>query len=132
MKKELKESFKCDIDFFDTLMTKNQYQNERYRKRLIDNDYTIVEARSNHKNMITYAPTRALFEKIIQKYNIDNIFESLECFSELAKLNECSMGACGEEFSIWCSKRDFPYHFSYRINFKTHKTTYDFTKKGGK
>lgn len=133
MKKTLEESFKCRKNkYFNTLYTNGEIQNKIYRQRLIRNHYAIVEARSNHTNMIEYVPTKELFENVIKKYDINSIFQSLQCFAELIDLNECSIGGCAEEFSIWCSTRDFPYIFSYNINFKTHKTTYEFKPKGAK
>lgn len=128
MRDDLKKSFKCDVAKYDRSIypiSKNQTKN--YRKKLEENGYAIVEARSCEVRWLSYTPTKKLFQDIIDKYDIENsIFESIKCFSELADLHECSMMACGSEFSLYCHARNFQYDFSYKIDFKKHKTTWKF------
>lgn len=128
MKDDLKESFECSVSkYFRDMNPVNEQQTEEYRKRLIENGYAIVEARTSKKGWLSYAPTKKLFQDIIDKYDIENsIFESMKCFSELADLNECSMMAAGSEFSLYCHARNFQYDFSYKIDFEKHETTWKF------
>ena len=128
MRNDLRESFECDVSkYFRDMSPVDEEQTKEYRKRLIENGYAIVEARTSKKSWLSYAPTKKLFQDIIDKYNTDSIFESMRCFSELADLHECSMGACGSEFNLYCHARNFQYDFSYTIDFNTHKTEWKFT-----
>ena len=128
MRDDLRESFECDVSkYFRDMSPVDEEQTKEYRKRLIENGYAIVEARTSKKGWLSYAPTKKLFQDIIDKYDTNSIFESMKCFSELADLHECSMGACGSDFSLYCHARNFQYDFSYTIDFKTHKTEWKFT-----
>lgn len=128
MRDDLKESFKCDVSkYFRNMAPISKNQTKNYRKRLVENGYAVVEARTSEVGWLSYAPTKKLFQDIIDKYDVENnIFDSMKCFSELADLNECSMMACGSEFSLYCHTRNFQYDFSYEIDFKKHKTTWKF------
>ena len=127
MRNDLRESFECNTNRYGRdMMTKSKSQTNKYRQRLIENGYAIVEARTREVGWLSYAPTLKLFHDIIDKYNTCSIFESMKCFNELADLNECSMGACGSKFNLYCHARNFQYDFSYTIDFKTHKTEWKF------
>lgn len=127
MRDDLRESFKCDIgSYFRDMHPISKNQTKNYRKKLVENGYAIVEARTSEVGWLTYAPTKKLFEDVINKYNTDSIFESMKCFSELADLNECSMMACGSEFGLYCHARNFQYDFYYNIDFEKHTTEWGF------
>lgn len=127
MRDDLRKSFKCDVSrYFRNMSPVSKEQTKEYRKKLIENGYAIVEARTSEIGWLSYAPTKKLFQDIIDKYDIDNIFESIKCFGELADLHECSIGACGSKFSLYCHARNFQYDFSYKIDFEKHKTKWEF------
>lgn len=129
MRDDLRESFKCDVGkYFRDMTTISKGQTKEYRKRLVENGYAIVEARTSEVGWLSYAPTKKLFTDIIDKYNTDSIFESMKCFNELADLHECSMGACGSKFNLYCHARNFEYDFSYTIDFEKHRTEWKFTR----
>lgn len=128
MKDELKKSFECDVSrYFRDMSPISKEQTKEYRKKLIENGYAIVEARTSEVGWLSYAPTKKLFQDIIDKYDTNSIFESMRCFNELAELRECSMTAAGSDFSLYCHARNFQYDFLYTINFETHKTEWKFT-----
>lgn len=128
MKNDLRRSFECDVSgYFRDMSPISKEQTKEYRKKLIENGYAIVEARTSEVGWLSYAPTKKLFQDIIDKYNTNSIFESMKCFNELAELNECAMSAGGSEFNLYCHARNFQYDFSYTIDFQTHKTEWKFT-----
>ena len=128
MRDDLKKSFECNVSkYFRDMNPISKEQTKEYRKKLIENGYAIVEARTSEVGWLSYAPTKKLFQDIIDKYNTDSIFESIKCFNELAELKECSMTAAGSDFCLYCHARNFQYDFSYKIDFKNHKTEWKFT-----
>ena len=128
MRDDLKESFECNVSkYFRDMTPVSESQTKEYRKRLVDNGYAIVEARTSKTGWLSYAPTKKLFEDVIAKYDVENsIFESIKCFAELADLNECSITACGSEFGLYCHAGNFQYDFYYDIDFEKHTTKWGF------
>lgn len=114
MKQELLDSFKCEYDrYWNTFYPLSRNQNKNYRKKLIENDYDIVEPKSDDKHRLTYKTSERLFMNIINKYDLNNTFNWFGCFDELMKLNECSIMQCGNTFSLYDRNTDFIFRMTF-------------------
>lgn len=120
MRESLKQELKakgCEIEdkYHKTISHINIDSRNTIQWILEKNGYEIIEPQSS-ETTITYKATPKFFKQIVEKYDLNSIFQAIECWGEIAHQNECSMSGSGAEFSI---SHKCGFHFC--IDFKNHK-----------
>ncbi len=115
--KEL-EAKGCQIEdkYHKCIYNINQDSRRSIQYILEQNGYEIIEPRSS-ETTIHFRATSELFKNIAKKYDLDDFFQMVQYWGEIAHQGECSMMGSGEVLSI--AHNDSGFHFS--IDCKEHK-----------
>lgn len=138
MRESLKQELKakgCKIEdkYHKTISHINIDSRNTIQWILEKNGYEIIEPRSS-ETTITYKATPKFFKQIVEKYDLNSIFQAIECWGEIAHQNECSMGGSGAVFSIShkCGFHlaiDFQNHNINTLHFGDERTIEDYYGK---